>query len=219
MAGYDVVADVRSTLATYLRTELATRLGAAKPVTVMEEWPDPRHDLPERAVTVLAPEQEPDIKFHPPVEWEPPTPSAPGSPTGTVRYSWGRFGVAVQIDLWAHFPDALRELVAACDDALHRHPQLTLPGGDGKPRPGRWHELALAAATLPGAVVYYRLAPAQPPIESVSTSQAREYRMTWTGSAQGLLTTEESCSILRSVTVTQTVGESDDRPAETFTVE
>lgn len=217
MAGYDVSADTRATLAAWLRTVLPGLLPAF-PVVVREEFPGPSEELPERCVSVVCVDAPPEVRFWPPLEWDPPVPVAPGSPTGTVRYSWGRFTVGLQLDVWARYPAALRELVAVLDDALHRHPQVTLPGGDGWPRPSRWHELTLAAGTLPGAVVYYRFPPGQPPTETGEAAQAAEHRVTWAGTAQGLLTTEESCAILRTFTLTETVGESAARPPDTFTL-
>lgn len=219
MPGYDVTADVRKTLAAWLTTELATLLGPDKPVVVREEWPGAQEVLPERTVTVLAVDQPPEVRFWAPVEWDAPTESAPSSPTGTTRYSWGMFTAGLQLDVWARYAATRTELVAALDDALHRHPQTTLPGGDGFPRAGRWHELALAAAGLPGAVVYYRFAPAQPPTEDGMALQDGEYRATVQGTAQGLLTSEEACVIMRNLSVTQTVGEAPSPPSETFTVE
>lgn len=220
MTVYDLLHDIRTTLKTYLTDPvlgLAPILGADKPVTVLDDWPNPRTDLPERAVCISVPEQVADVRY-----WSPQvfslTPDAPGAVTGIVRYSHGRAKVQVQLDVWGKYADTRSELVKALNTVLHRHPQVTLPGGDGYARPARWHELVRLAGDLPGGLFAYRFDDVPSFVEDGGAVQAGEFRALYTGSVYGVLTTEEAAGILRTIGLGLTVTDGSGAAAETVTI-
>lgn len=217
---YDLLHDARTTLMTYLNDPvlgLAPILGPTKPVTVLDDWPSPGQELPERAVSVFVPEQDPDVRY-----WAPAVFSlvedAPGSVTGVVRYSHGRFKLQVQLDVWARYADVRSELVRALNTVLHRHPQVTLPGGDGYARPGRWHELVRLATDLPGGLMAYRFPDVPSFLDDGGSVQVGEYRALFQGSLYGVLTTEEAAGILRTIGLNLTVNDGTGTASETVNV-
>lgn len=205
MAGYDLIQKTRARLAAWIAAEMPTVLGDT--VVVREDFPAPNEELAERTVTVLAVEQAPEVRYWPATEFEvtPHDLSDPDDHAATVKYSYGSFKCYLQVDVWARYPDVRSRMLAALDDVLHR--QLAVPGGPDWPQPTRWHELALEVDGLPGVVVYFRFDPGQPPIDIGTTAQAAEYRASWTGTAQGLLTTEEACNIIRQIVIDMRVVE------------
>lgn len=218
---YDVLEDVRLTLAAYLRDptlglQVAYGDPATKAVTILDDWPNPRATLPDRAVSVVVPDQPPDVRYWSPAVFEL-TEDAPASVTGRVKYSFGRFKVAMQLDVFAKYRPDRRDLLAALNPVLHRHPQVTLPGGDGYARPARWHELSRLSIGLPGALIVYRFDDVQVLPDDGGTTQSSEFRATLMGSAWGLLTTEEACGILRAINLGMTVADTSGTATETFT--
>lgn len=217
---YDPLHDIRTTLATYLRDTvlgLPAVMPADKPVTVFDEWPSPQEALPERAVSIVVAEQMTDVRYWSPQVFEL-TPDAPGAVTGRVRYSHGRFKVAVQLDVWAVYPDARSELVRALNTVLHRHPQVTLPGGDGYARPGHWHELVRLAGDLPGGLLAYRFPDVPSFLDDGGSAQGGEYRALFQGSVYGVLTTEEAAGILRTITLDLTATDASGTASENVTI-
>lgn len=191
----DVVRVVRDRLKAYLDVELAS-----EGVSVMAEWPAGA-TLPERAVSlVVADEASPEVRYWPPCEFNVIVPADPENPTGRTQYSYGAFKVPLQMDVWTRYPDVRTSLVDRLDRALHRHPNATL-ANDTWPRLGRWPELALRVSDLPGCVLFYRLGAVPVPSEGSLQAQEGEYRATFTGHVDGLLTTEESVAILRRFSV------------------
>lgn len=217
---YDLLRDVCTTLATYLRDALLglpAVMPADKPVTVREDWPGPNEELPERCVSVVVAEQVPDVRYWSPQVFEL-TPDAPGAVTGRVKYSHGRFKVQVQLDVWARYADARSDVVRALNTVLHRHPQVTLPGGDGYARPARWHELVRLATDLPGGVLVYRFTDVPSFLDDGGSVQGGEFRALFTGQVYGVLTTEEAAGILRTIGLDMTVTDGSGTASETVNV-
>lgn len=200
----DITRAARSRLKTYLAAEYAL---ASQAVVVSEEWPNPNAELPERAVTVVIAEGAvPEVVYWPPAEFNLIV-ASPGATTGTTQYSYGKFKLPIQLDVWARYSDALSQLAALTQGLLHRHPNETL-ANDTWPRLHRWPELVLREVSLPGFLLYYRFPDLFVPQESGMAAQGEEYRLTLTGTVEGLLTTEEAVAVLRNLSVTL----SDDDP-------
>lgn len=215
---YDPTDDVRATLAAYLADATLGLDAALTPdlrgVKLLNAWPNPRTKLEARTVAVVVPEQVADVRYWSPAVFDL-TEDAPGAVTGRVRYSFGRFKVSLQLDVWAAYEAQRKALVAALNTVLHRHPAVTMPGGDGYARPGRWHELIRPATDLPGSLIVYRFNDVPSYLDSGASSPSGEFRATLTGEAYGVLTTEEAAGILRSITLVDSVTDASGTATDT----
>lgn len=199
--GIDVVSAARTRLKAYLDAEFAADVA---PPVVLDRWPNANASLPERAVSLVVAEGAvPEVRYWPPAEFNLVLPADPTAATGTVQYSYGKFKLPLQLDVWAQHDAVRTQLAQRLQDLLHRHPYETLtPAPDSWPRLRRWPELALRETSLPGFVLYYRFPDLFVPQESGEAAQGEEYRLTLTGTVEGLLTTEEAVAILRNLSVT-----------------
>lgn len=194
----DITSVVRAALASYLRTALP---GVLAGVEVSEVWPTPGKPLPALAVTVLV-AGDPEVRFHPPRIYR----AIPGvAPNGTVRYSYGRANVPLQLDAWATFGPTLSTLTTALEAVLHRAPGETLSAPTA-PRLRRRGGLVLEPAALLGAPCAFRFQAAPTPAESSDTAQQGEWRATWSGSAETWIVSEEQLALLQSIAVQVPAG-------------
>lgn len=216
---YDVLQDIRATLAAYLN-DPTLGLPAVMPsasVQVLDDFPSPQQDLSERAVSVWVPDALTEVRY-----WSPQvmtlTEDAPGAVTGVVRYSFGRFKAQVQLDVWAKYAATRSDIVKALNTVLHRHPQVTLPGGDGYARPSRWHELSRLATSLPGGLFVYRFNDLPALQDDGAAVQGGEFRALFTGQVYGVLTTEEAAGVLRTIGLNMTITDGSGTASETVNV-
>lgn len=198
-----VLDAVRTLLGTYLTAEFAA---GDDDVVVLTEWPNPAAALPPKCVCITVAEgTEALVKFWPPAEFRL-IPDAGDAPiSGRVQYTYGKFTLPMQLDAWAQYPAQRSVLAGRLLKLLFRHPNETLHN-DTWPRLGAWHELVLRDESLPGFLVYYRFNAVPVPVDGGRTSQEGEYRLLFTGTAEGFFTSEEAVALMRTLTIQLDAG-------------
>ena len=194
----DLTEAIRAGLAAYLAGQLA---GDFPTLKVLGEWPNPDATLPEYALTVLA-TGAPDVRYHPAVVRSVVVGSGA---TGTVRSSYARLTLGLQLDAWARYAATRDALAAAVRDALNRHPADTL-GGGGLPRLGRRGGLVLTLPALLDAPCEFRFGVAPSPQEAPEAAQDGEWRASWAGTATTLALDEAQLALIKTLRVTLTTN-------------
>jgi len=189
-----MIADVRTALATYLATTLGPTFPTLK---VLDVWPTPGAALPPYALAVLVGGEIND-------EWWPPvrqSVTVGASPSGTVRYTYGRVTIPLQLEAWTQFAAKRDEFARAVHAALNRPPQETFAGAaPSSLRHRRVHGLMLKVGTLFDSPCDYRFGLARP-IEDGDAAQSGEWRTQWTGEAALLVTDEQTMTLIKKITV------------------
>jgi len=195
----DVAFEIRAAVAAYLRTRLTG-------VTVLDDWPAAGVALDPLTVSVSSEDAAREEHFGTEVRTVTPTTGN----LGDVELAYGRFELALQLDVFAPTPGELGELLEQLRPVLHRHPAATLAAdtdvldvGDG---------LVLDVPSL-----HTRCA-----IEWANTPRdlreplAADYRATLSGTADGLLVLVREMPLQKTTIVTVAA---DDGPSDTLTIE
>ena len=195
----EVAYEIRAAVAAYLRAQLAG-------VDVLDDWPALGVELAPLAISVSSEDAAREEHFGAEVRKTTPT----SATRGDVELAYGRFELALQLDVYAPTPGALGELLSQLRPVLHRHPAATLAGdgdvldvGDG---------LVLDVPAL-----HTRCA-----IEWGSTQRdlreplAADFRATISGTADGLLVLVREMPLQKTTIVTVAA---DDGPSDPHTIE
>lgn len=195
----DVAFEIRAVLAAYLASHLAG-------VTVLADWPAAGVELDALTVSVSSEDAAREEHFGAEVRKTTPT----SATTGDVELAYGRFELALQLDVFAPTPGELGELLERLRPLLHRHPAATLAA-----------DVDLLDAS-DGLVLDVPAQHTRCAIEWGNTQRdlreplAADYRATISGTADGLLVLVREMPLQKTTIVTVAA---DAGPDDTLTIE
>lgn len=195
----DVAFEIRSAIAAYLRAQLAG-------VTVLEDWPAAGVELDPLTVSVSSEDAAREEHFGPEVR----TTTPKTATTGDVELAYGRFELALQLDVFAPTPGELGALLDRLRPALHRHPAATLEGDADVLDAGDGLVLDVAALHTRCAIEWGNTQ------RDLREPLAADYRATISGTADGLLVLVREMPLQKTTIVTVAA---DDGPSDTLTIE
>lgn len=195
----EVAYEIRTAVAAYLRAQLAG-------VDVLEDWPALGVELAPLTISVSSEDAAREEHFG--AEVRATTPKT--ATTGDAELAYGRFELALQLDVYAPTPGALGELLGRLRPVIHRHAAATLTGDDDVLDAGD-------GLVLDVPVLHTRCA-----IEWNNTQRdlreplAADFRATISGTADGLLVLVRGMPLQKTTIVTVAA---DDGPDDSHTIE
>lgn len=183
---------LRDGLAAYLQTQL---VGTFPTLLSIGYWPQPGQQLVDPTIAVLAPGT-PVVEYHAPLIE---SVVAGVTPAGTATYSYGNVSVGMQIDAWSKTESGRDLLVAAIDLVMNQPAAITLGVTTLFPVLGRDGGLVITIPELLGINFDFQFDATARLAEDSDAAQTNEWRATWTGTADGYLTTQEQVVLLQSI--------------------
>ena len=195
----DVAFEIRAALTAYLASQLAG-------VTVLDDWPAAGAELDPLTVSVSSEDAAREEHFGAEVRKTTPT----SATKGDIELAYGRFELAVQLDVFTPTPGELGELLERLRPVLHRHPAATLAADGDVLDVGDGLVIDVPALHTRCAIEWGNTQ------RDLREPLAADYRATISGTADGLLVLVREMPLQKTTIVTVAA---DDGPDDTLTIE